>query len=189
MEQGPLIIAVLGFLSAVVGLVTALVGRRKEVVHRHESTPAREGEQAANASAGTGSVIRWLGCSAFVVGAGLFLLAVGSYLFLAKSQQFPEVTTSVDADRQVTVTVRERGKPVPNADVKLSIWIGFGRFVGGNDRFITGVTDGQGVFKAHWVPDRADSYGTCTFRATVTIAGRPGEFSSNEATLNVPQRP
>ena len=113
---------------------------------------------------------------------------MGSYLMLSTVDRGPEVTVSVDADRQVTVTVRERGRPVPNADVKLSIWIGFGRFVGGNDRFITGVTDGQGVFKAHWVPERADSYGTCTFEAKVTIPGRPGVFTSNQATLTIPQR-
>ena len=190
MEHGPLIVAVLGFLSAVVGLITALVGRRREVIHRHESAAATGGRgRPTGEVAGAGSVVRWLGCSAFVVGGGLVLLGVGSYLMLSSPDRGPEVGVSVDADRQVTVTVRERGKPVPNADVKLSIWNGFGRFVGGNDRFITGVTDGQGVFRAHWVPDRADSYGTCTFRATVTIAGRPGEFSSDEAKINVPQRP
>ena len=188
MEHGPLIIAVLGFLSAVVGLITALIGRRKEVIHRRE--PAAGGrERPPVTAAGAGSVVRWLGCSAFVVGGGLVLLAVGSYMMLSNPDRGPDVTVAVGADRQVTVTVREGGKPVPNADVKLSIWIGFGRFVGGNDRFIIGVTDSQGVFRAYWVPDRADSYGTCTFKATVTITGRPGEFSSNEAKLDIPPRP
>ena len=69
-ENGPLIIAVLGLLSAGVGLITALVGRRKEVVHRHEPAAAGGGRRPAAETAGSGSVVRWLGCSAFVVGGG-----------------------------------------------------------------------------------------------------------------------